>query len=254
MKIVLATGGFDPIHSGHISYFVEAAQLGDYFIVGCNSDDWLQRKKGRYFMPITERMNLISHLNMVDRVIAFDDSANNSIDCIRQVLEEHPQDDIVFVNGGDRDHTNVPEQFAYADNARVSFVFGVGGSNKQNSSRWILEEWKAPKTDRAWGYYRVIHETGKSFKAKELVINPKSSLSMQKHQLRSEHWFVSEGYATIYTLENDTETLVGVFGKHQSISIPIQQWHRLANDTSDVLKLIELQYGHECSEVDIIRR
>lgn len=254
MKIVLATGGFDPIHSGHISYFIEAAQLGDYFIVGCNSDDWLKRKKGRYFMPISERINLISHLNMVDRVIAFNDQANNSIDCIRQILEEYPNDQIIFVNGGDRDHTNVPEQYVYADHPNVSFVFGVGGSNKQNSSRWILEEWKAPKTDRSWGYYRVIYETDKTFKAKELVINPNSSLSMQKHQLRSEHWFVSEGYATIYTLENDTETLIGVFGKHQSISIPVTQWHRLANATNNVLKLIELQYGQDCSELDIIRR
>jgi mannose-6-phosphate isomerase-like protein (cupin superfamily) len=100
----------------------------------------------------------------------------------------------------------------------------------------------------------VIYETDKTFKAKELVINPNSSLSMQKHQLRSEHWFVSEGYATIYTLENDTETLIGVFGKHQSISIPVTQWHRLANATNNVLKLIELQYGQECSELDIIRR
>lgn len=254
MKIVLATGGFDPIHSGHISYFEQAATLGDYFIVGCNSDEWLKRKKGRHFMPIQERTNLISYLRMVNRVVEFDDTQNNSIECIRQILLEYPDDEILFVNGGDRDHTNVPEQYAYADNPRVKFQFGVGGSNKQNSSRWILEEWKAPKTNRPWGHYRVIHETDKTFKAKELVINPKSSLSMQKHELRSEHWFVSEGYATIYTLENDTETLVGVFGKHQSISIPVHRWHRLANDTSETLRLIELQYGKECTEVDIIRR
>ena len=254
MKIVLATGGFDPLHSGHVNYFIESAKLGDKLIVGLNSDDWLTRKKGRAFLPIHERMSIIGNLQMVDEVMSFNDDTNNSINCIYELLDKYPNDEIVFVNGGDRNHTNVPEQDEFKNNNRVSFVFGVGGENKQNSSSWILQEWKAPKTERQWGHYRVIHETGKTFKAKELVIMPHKSLSMQKHELRSEHWFVTEGYATIYTLENDSEILLGVFGKHQSISIPKERWHRLTNDTDNILKLIELQYGEECSETDIIRR
>ena len=55
-KVVLVTGGFDPLHSGHISYFQDAAQLGDRLVVGLNSDAWLSRKKGRAFMPIQERI------------------------------------------------------------------------------------------------------------------------------------------------------------------------------------------------------
>lgn len=254
MKIVLATGGFDPLHSGHVNYFIEASKLGDKLIVGLNSDDWLTRKKGRAFMPINERMSVISNLRVVDEAMPFNDDTNNSVNCIYELLKKYPNDEIVFVNGGDRNHTNVPEQVEFADDPRVSFVFGVGGEQKQNSSRWILEEWKAPKTERPWGHYRIIHETGRTFKAKELVINPTKSLSMQKHELRSEHWFVAEGYATIYTIENNTEVLLGVFGKHQSINIPREKWHRLANETNDTLRLIELQYGDECIETDILRR
>lgn len=254
MKIVLATGGFDPLHSGHVAYFKHAATLGDILVVGLNSDDWLSRKKGRAFMPIHERMAVIGNLSMVHSVMPFDDTNNNSIKCIYDLLEQYPNDEIIFVNGGDRNHSNVPEQDEFNSHPRVSFVFGVGGDHKQNSSRWILEEWKAPKTARPWGFYRVIYEPDKNFKAKELVVMPGQSLSMQRHEHRSEHWFVAEGYATIYTIENNTEILLGVFGRHQSISIPKEKWHRLANKTDEVLKLIELQYGDICSETDIIRR
>ena len=78
MKYVLVTGGFDPIHSGHISYFKHASKLGDKLIVGLNSDDWLERKKGRPFMPFDERAEIIENLKMVDQVIDFDDSVNHN--------------------------------------------------------------------------------------------------------------------------------------------------------------------------------
>lgn len=77
MNIVLVTGGFDPLHSGHIAYFESAKQLGDKLIVGCNSDAWLERKKGRAFMPITERTTIIQNLRMVDGVILFNDDGSS---------------------------------------------------------------------------------------------------------------------------------------------------------------------------------
>jgi cytidyltransferase-like protein len=255
MKISLATGGFDPLHSGHIEYFKESAKFGNTFIVGLNSDSWLSRKKGRAFMPISERKSIIENLAMVDRVVEFNDDGNNSIECINDLLKEFPKDEIIFVNGGDRDHSNVPEQEAFKNNPRVSFVFGVGGNDKKNSSRWILEEWKAPKTLRPWGNYRVIHETGKTLKVKELNIEPNKSLSMQKHEFRSEFWFVVEGYATLHTSdEYGNQKLRGYYGPHESIWIPTNSWHKLSNNTSNPLRIIELQYGTECSELDIIRK
>ena len=256
MKIVVATGGFDPVHSGHIAYFKHARTLGDMLLVGINSDDWLVRKKGRAFMPYQERAAIIGNLSMVDMVLELEDSDGTGADGIKQARDRYPGHDIVFANGGDRGHTNVPEQTMFADDPLVSFEFGVGGDWKQNSSRWILEEWKAPKTERPWGYYRVLHEHGKEVKLKELTVEPGQRLSMQRHDRRAEFWFVAEGQATVYTLDTrKTEhELLGVFGTHQYVFISNNQWHQLCNEGSEPLRLIEIQYGEECTELDITRR
>jgi cytidyltransferase-like protein len=109
MKIVIATGGFDPLHSGHISYLNHADHLGDWLVVGLNSDAWLTRKKGRPFMSWHERMTVLDNLHMVDRIIEFDDSDGTACDAIQQVQKMFPGDKIVFANGGDRTKENIPE-------------------------------------------------------------------------------------------------------------------------------------------------
>ena len=86
-RIVLITGGFDPLHSGHIAYIKAARELGDSLIVGVNSDEWLRRKKGQEFMPWEERATIISALQDVDRVINFDDIDNSAKDAIRKKIE-----------------------------------------------------------------------------------------------------------------------------------------------------------------------
>ena len=86
MRIVIVSGGFDPIHSGHIEHFKEAKKLGDILIVGLNSDEWLTRKKGKPFMPIQERLAVIRELRMVDSAVAFNDDDNSSIDLIKKNL------------------------------------------------------------------------------------------------------------------------------------------------------------------------
>ena len=253
MKIVIVTGGFDPLHSGHIAYFEAAKRLGDRLVVGLNSDAWLTRKKGRPFMPMSERRAIIENLNMVDKVIEFDDSDNTAIDAIRVARTHYtvPRTKFVFANGGDRTADNIPEM-VFDD---VEFVFGVGGDNKANSSSWILEDWKKPKTGRAWGFYRVLHEVGANTKLKELTVNPKTCLSMQRHDHRAEFWFVAEGEAAVYTLDNSSDhDLVGHFGVHEHIWIKQNQWHMLCNETDQPLKLIEIQFGKNCVEEDIERR
>ena len=256
MKVVIVTGGFDPLHSGHIAYFKEAKKLGDHLVVGLNSDDWLTRKKGRPFMPFEERAAIIKELEVVDEVIGFNDSDDSACSVIGQVLATKGSSwRVIFANGGDRRMTTTPEYTTYKDNKDVAFAFGVGGENKVNSSSWILEEWKAPKTKRTWGYYRVIHEYNKHTKVKELAVPPGGKLSMQRHQERSEHWFVAEGTATVYTLDSSSDVdLHGVFEQHKSLHIPVGQWHQLANEHDTDLKLVEIQYGTNCVEEDIERR
>lgn len=252
-KIVLITGGFDPLHSGHIAYFKAAKQLGDLLIVGVNSDAWLTRKKGSPFMPLKERAEIIRNLVGVDFVIDFNDEDGSAKHAIWMVRQSYPQDKIIFANGGDRTSSNIPEMDIIDNN--LEFAFGVGGENKKNSSSWILEEWKKPKTKRPWGYYRVLHENNKEVKVKELTVDPGQCLSMQRHQDRAEHWFIAEGTAEVYTVNRSTDTeLVGVFHKHQSLHIEKTQWHQLCNPSSLPLKIIEIQYGTDCKEEDIERK
>ena len=252
VKIVLVTGGFDPLHSGHLAYLQAARQLGDRLLVGVNSDSWLTRKKGRSFMPWHERARLVTSIKYVDDVIAFDDSDNSACDAILSVLDKNPDCQVIFANGGDRTQGNIPEM--QVQDARLTFEFGVGGDTKANSSSWILQEWKAPKTPRPWGYYRVLHDVAGA-KVKELTVEPGQRLSMQRHSDRAEFWLVTQGEATVYGIDDTTTDaeLLGVFGRHEYLHIRRHQWHQLHNDGDQPLKLVEIQYGERCEEDDIER-
>jgi cytidyltransferase-like protein len=251
-KIVLITGGFDPLHSGHIAYFKAAKALGDILIVGVNSDAWLTRKKGSPFMPYKERAEIVRNIVGVDFVIDFDDSDNSAKRAIWMVRQSYPNDKIIFANGGDRTDKNIPEMDIQDQN--LEFVFGVGGFNKANSSSWILQEWKAPKTERQWGYYRVLHEVS-GMKVKELTVNPGCSLSMQRHNLRAEYWIVSEGEAVVNRATPlNFELPPAMLDKHDQLHVAVQEWHQLTNPHDHPLKIVEIQYGEQCVEKDIERK
>jgi cytidyltransferase-like protein len=248
--IVLVTGGFDPVHSGHIAYFKAAKALGDTLVVGVNSDAWLARKKGTAFMPFHERLNIVKNIQGVDCVIEFNDDDNSAKLAIKLARQTWPNHKIIFANGGDRTQTNIPEMDSGIDN--VEFVFGVGGENKMNSSSWILQEWKAPKTERPWGYYRVLHEVP-GMKVKELTVNPGQSLSMQRHHLRAEYWIVSEGTGSVSN-QVDSMQVGKVLEKHQEYKVPVSEWHQLSNPWDVPVKIVEIQYGEQCIEEDIERK
>jgi len=247
---VVVTGGFDPLHSGHIKYLREAAKLGDELIVGLNSDAWLARKKGRAFMPWRERWSILHELWMTTDVIDFDDSDGSAIDAIVKVKAQWPEHKIVFANGGDRTKDNIPEM-VFDD---VEFVFGVGGEDKANSSSWILEEWKSPKTEREWGYYRVLHEVAGT-KVKELTVMPGKSLSMQRHALRAEYWHVTEGQCIVeQQMDNGYQLPPIGLSRHKNIHIPTVGWHKLCNPFNEPCRIVEIQYGSNCVEDDIERK
>lgn len=251
-KIVLITGGFDPLHSGHIAYFKAAKKLGDILVVGVNSDEWLTRKKGAPFMPYMERATIVRNIVGVDFVIDFNDSDGSAKNAIWMVRQSYPQDKIIFANGGDRTKTNIPEMDFKDDN--LEFVFGVGGEDKKNSSSWILQEWKAPKTTRQWGYYRVLHEVP-GMKVKELTVDPGKSLSMQRHFKRAEYWIVSEGRAVVNSTMDGGYALPPVtIDKHKEYKVPVKGWHQLTNPFNEPVKVVEIQYGEDCVEEDIERK
>jgi len=253
MQIVLVTGGFDPLHSGHLEYFKAAKALGDYLVVGVNSDSWLARKKGRHFMPFTERTKLIESLSIVDQVIDFDDSDNTAVGAIRKVLDFWKTDDkIIFANGGDRTKHNIPEMMI--GDPRLTFEFGVGGDNKMNSSSWILDEWKTQKTERDWGYWRVLdHKPEKGYKVKELVIYPGKSLSDQRHFKRREDWTILEGIVKMDTEWERRSDSVHLQPGSMTYKIGKEVWHKASNPGTENAHVLEIQWG-ECYEEDIERR
>lgn len=247
MKIVVVSGGFDPVHSGHILLFNSAKTHGDYLIVGINSDEWLIRKKGKPFMKYSERAAIVNNLKAVDEVMMFDDSDGSACALLEKVKIRYPNHQIVFANGGDRTKQNIPEMSV----TDVSFIFGIGGENKENSSSWILNEWSYPKTYRNWGWYRVL-DNQTIYKVKELVIQPGQSLSMQRHFKRSEHWYVLKGQCFIETIYLNDKMSV-LLTDNKSYFIGKEVWHRASNHTNQDCHILEVQYGEICVEEDIER-
>ena len=254
-NVVLVSGGFDPLHSGHIAYFKEAKKLGSKLVVALNSDEWLTRKKGRPFMPFEERAAIVKELKVVDEVIGFDDSDDSACQAIFQTLSTHGSGSkVIFANGGDRTNTTTPEYKAYGSMPYVDFAFGIGGENKANSSSWILDEWKTQKTERDWGYWRVLdHKPEQGYKVKELVIYPGKSLSDQKHFKRSEEWNVLEGTVKMDTEWNSIQSSILLEPRSRTFEIGKQVWHKASNPGTENTHILEVQWG-DCYEEDIERR
>ena len=136
-NIIIVSGGFDPVHKGHIRMFREAANLGAQVVVGLNSDEWLTRKKGKPFMSFEERKEILEGFKYVTQVISFDDSDDTASDVIRRVDDIYKGQDvkIFFANGGDRTTDNVPEMDVCRE-LKVTMLWGIGGGKIQSSS-WL---------------------------------------------------------------------------------------------------------------------
>ena len=250
MKISVVSGGFDPIHSGHISYINAAKKYGDYLIIALNSDDWLREKKGKEFMPFEERKSILENIKNVDEVVGFeDDSAGSCINALEKIKAKFPNDEIIFCNGGDRGRENIPEMTV----SGIKFEFSVGGDDKKNSSSWILKNWKYEKERRVWGEFFNLFEDDQ-VKVKELIIEPKKGMSLQKHHKRSEIWLVSQGKCLVnYSKVSPDEIVEITLDKHNSLHVELGDWHQITNPFDETCKVIEIQYGKETVEEDIER-
>jgi cytidyltransferase-like protein len=147
MPIVLFTGGFDPIHSGHINAMEQASNLGK-LIVAPNSDEWLAKKKGSFFQPLEERVNIIRSIKYVYDVLTnWDDSDGTACGAITKFHElyERSDDLLLFANGGDRTPNNVSTfEIEHCISLGIMPIFNVGGAKTQSSSTF-LNDWKNAK-------------------------------------------------------------------------------------------------------------
>ena len=245
-KVIVVSGGFDPVHSGHVNMMRDARELGDRLIVLLNSDQWLTDKKGRPFMSFEEREIILQSFSFVDTVMAFDDSDGTACHGLQKIKGIYPIhfNDIIFCNGGDRNNADqVPE----AQIPDITFKFGVGGDYKMNSSSKILNEYASNFTKRDWGQWDVLKNYQQfGVKVKELIIKPGQSTSMRKHRHRNELMLVAKGKLT---------NKKNIIDQHDYTLIEKNEWHKLKNDSVDEdLHIVEIQFGDSCVENDIERK
>ncbi|MHA2052119.1 MAG: adenylyltransferase/cytidyltransferase family protein [Candidatus Hodarchaeales archaeon] len=131
-KTVMVSGGFDPVHVGHVRMIREAAEWGDVIVV-INSDDWLKRKKGYVFMPWEERAEIMGNIKGVKVVTNVDDSDGT----VCNALRHHKPS--AFANGGDRKKNNTPEM-EVCDELGIQMLWGIGGKDKPQSSSWLVNK------------------------------------------------------------------------------------------------------------------
>jgi cytidyltransferase-like protein len=135
-KTVAVSGGFDPVHIGHVRMFNEARKLGDRLVVIINNDNWLQKKKGYVFMPKEERAEIIRAFRAVDDVMFTMHSADPEDMSVCAELRALKPD--VFANGGDRKNDNTPE-IAVCNEIGCELAWGVGAGGKVQSSSWLVK-------------------------------------------------------------------------------------------------------------------
>ena len=249
-KTALVTGGFDPIHAGHIQYIKDARLLGGHLVVGLNSDEWLINKKGTFFMSLEERIAVLKSIEGVDEVISFDDSDGSGCDAIKQCLNNYKK--VIFANGGDRDASNSLELDFFSKNNNVEFIFSVGGSNKMNSSSWILDRYSnslldKENCDKPWGQFTVLASKN-GYKVKEIIVNTKEALSLQYHKKRSEYWIIISGKGKVILEKKEFEVQEG-----DLIHIPLEAKHRITNLGTEQLIFVEVSIGAYIEEDDIVR-
>ncbi|MAZ68076.1 MAG: hypothetical protein CMG49_01620 [Candidatus Marinimicrobia bacterium] len=138
-NMIILSGGFDPIHKGHIRMFKEAS-LNGMVVAGLNSDEWLIRKKGKFFMPFVERKEILESIKYIDLVKSFDDSDDTACKLIHKIdIEFSDKYNIFFGNGGDRTNQTTPE-IKFCNDNNIDLIWGLGGGKIQSSSD-LLKNW-----------------------------------------------------------------------------------------------------------------
>jgi cytidyltransferase-like protein len=238
MITIAASGYFDPIHSGHIEYLRLAKNLGNKLVVILNNQEQCVLKKGKPFMPLKDKINILEELKCVDRVLV---SIDEDLTVIKSLEALEPD---IFAKGGDRYSYEIPE-LDICKKLNIEIVDGIG--EKKQSSSDLITKSVQKRTNRCWGYYSILMKN-KGYKIKLLEILPGKGISSQLHIHRSEHWVVIGGVAKIVN-GNDHILLYS----NQSTYIPKNTIHKLSNPGKIPLRVIEVQCGKYLEEDDIER-
>ncbi|MBY0539763.1 adenylyltransferase/cytidyltransferase family protein [Patescibacteria group bacterium] len=243
--VVAVSGGFDPIHIGHVRYLTEAKKLGTELVVILNNDNWLKKKKGFVFMPESERIEVLMGIKAVDRVVVTGHKTNDPDRSVSKVLAKVKPD--IFANGGDRkSEVDIPET-TVCKKYGIKMLFGVGSGGKVQSSSWLTNNIAANGIldVRPWGYMHT-YKKDKHFWIKTINVSPGRRLSLQKHAHRDEFWVCIEG------------TVIAEIGKRKKVLKPGDfvtfkkgVRHRLSSANGGAI--VEVAHGTNVHEEDIIR-
>ena len=138
MKVSIVSGGFDPVHVGHIELFEKARELSDELWVILNTDEFLANKKGKPFMPFGERRKIIKSLRMVDAVIPCIDQDQTVCKTLKRLSKVAPNDKLFFCNGGDRVNGEVTPEHKLCEEMGIETIYGLG--DKIQSSSWLTSD------------------------------------------------------------------------------------------------------------------
>lgn len=235
MSVVLLSGGFDPLHVGHIEMIQKAAQYGKVY-VAVNSDAWLMRKKGFVFMNLDERCTMVNAIKGVEFVFAFEDYDDTACEAIRKIQPNY------FGNGGDRTQSNTPEHELCTE-MHIPVLYGLG-EKIQSSSELVDGQWVV----RKWGSYKVLHR-GPDYVSKILAFGAEP-MGWQRHHYRTEQWTCISGHVRV-----DTDPMYG--GSYflmpgESVTIKPDEWHRAKAEPGT--QVMEVWQGMILKEEDIERK
>lgn len=244
--LVAVSGGFDPIHIGHVRLFKEARKLGKKLVVILNNDNWLLNKKGFVFMPQDERKEIMLESGLVDKVVITGHKRNDLDTSVnRELTALQPE---IFANGGDRKPDGVPvPEVELCKKLGIKMLYNVGRGGKVQSSSWLTN--KVAKggvlDQRPWGYEHIYKKEPRYW-IKSLTVSPGHRMSLQSHKHRSEHWVCVEG--EVFAEVNGKKTTLHV---GETVTFPENTKHRMGSTTGGTV--VEVAYGDNVVEEDFIR-
>ena len=243
----LVSGGFDPVHVGHLRMFQDAKNLSENVIVLLNNDEWLIKKKGKPFMNEGQRKEILDEFKSISKVIIQTANDKSSSQAIEEFVQNNPNKTICYCNGGDRSNIRNIREAEVCKKLGVTLEFGIGGDKKIESSSQLTKNYLGNVEERPWGNYHIIAKN-KGYQIKEIIVSKGSKLSLQKHSGRSEFWQIVKGKSKI-TIEKNEHYLK----EKEHIYIPKNTIHRIENIGKEELIFIEIQLGENLKEEDIIR-
>jgi len=249
--IVVVSGGFDPLHKGHLALFKGASEHGNVLVI-VNSDNWLCRKKGRSFLDSESRLELVRACKYVSEAIISTSDDDTVMPMLKKIREKHPNAKLYFANGGDREWETTPvEEVVFCEEHNIELLWNVGGGKIDSSSNRLekyTEKTTSTKYYKEWGTYEILVRSEK-YLVKKLVIQPLCRISFQRHRHRKERWLILEGHGNVF---NDDRHFT-VEAKETFEVLPMS-WHWIKNTSNTFpLVILETWFGDLLEESDIER-